>query len=106
VLIAAAEVPVNDNIIFNVSPTIGDHVACADLTLLSTRGLVVGGSSSPERGRELLAHQGIADVARVVAVPGQEGRVGDAAEAKLADIEQAASEGDAGQDPVRFPVAL
>jgi hypothetical protein len=31
--IIAAEVPVNDNIIFNVSPTIGDHVACADLRL-------------------------------------------------------------------------
>jgi hypothetical protein len=33
--IIAAEVPVNDNIIFNVSPTIGDHVACADITLVS-----------------------------------------------------------------------
>ena len=31
--IIAAQVPVNDNIIFNVSPTIGDHVACADLRL-------------------------------------------------------------------------
>jgi hypothetical protein len=34
--IIAAEVPVNDNIIFNVSPTIGDHVACADIRLIST----------------------------------------------------------------------
>ncbi|MDX6217676.1 MAG: hypothetical protein QOG99_3260 [Frankiales bacterium] len=34
--IIAAEVPVNDNIIFNVSPTIGDHVACADIRLVST----------------------------------------------------------------------
>lgn len=32
--VIAAEVPVNDNIIFNVSPTIGDHVACADLRLV------------------------------------------------------------------------
>ncbi|MFN2522789.1 MAG: hypothetical protein ABR614_05700 [Mycobacteriales bacterium] len=31
--IIAAEAPVNDNIIFNVSPTIGDHVACTDLAL-------------------------------------------------------------------------
>lgn len=31
--IIAAEAPVNDNIIFNVSPTIGEHVACADLRL-------------------------------------------------------------------------
>ena len=31
--IIAAEAPVNDNIIFNVSPTIGDHVMCADLRM-------------------------------------------------------------------------
>jgi hypothetical protein len=31
--IIAAEVPVNDNIIFNVSPTIGDHVMCSDISL-------------------------------------------------------------------------
>jgi hypothetical protein len=31
--IIAAEAPVNDNIIFNVSPTIGDHVMCADIRL-------------------------------------------------------------------------
>ncbi|MCW2681352.1 MAG: Alkaline ceramidase domain protein [Frankiales bacterium] len=36
--IIAAEVPVNDNIIFNVSPTIGDHVACADLRLVLALG--------------------------------------------------------------------
>jgi hypothetical protein len=36
--IIAAEVPVNDNIIFNVSPTIGDHVACADLRLALSLG--------------------------------------------------------------------
>jgi hypothetical protein len=29
----AAEAAVNDNIIFNVSPTIGDHVMCADIAL-------------------------------------------------------------------------
>ncbi len=39
--VIAAEVPVNDNIIFNVSPTIGDHVACADITLVSRLGLTV-----------------------------------------------------------------
>ena len=39
--IIAAEVPVNDNIIFNVSPTIGDHVACADIALVGTLGLTV-----------------------------------------------------------------
>jgi hypothetical protein len=39
--VIAAEVPVNDNIIFNVSPTIGDHVACADITLVSRLGLKV-----------------------------------------------------------------
>jgi hypothetical protein len=31
--VIAAEVPVNDNIIFNVSPTIGDHVMCSDISL-------------------------------------------------------------------------
>jgi hypothetical protein len=31
--VIAAEAPVNDNIIFNVSPTIGDHVMCADIAL-------------------------------------------------------------------------
>ena len=31
--VIAAEAPVNDNIIFNVSPTIGDHVMCADVAL-------------------------------------------------------------------------
>nr|MDP9102162.1 hypothetical protein [Actinomycetota bacterium] len=39
--VIAAEVPVNDNIIFNVSPTIGDHVACADITLVGRMGLPV-----------------------------------------------------------------
>ncbi|MCU1602548.1 MAG: hypothetical protein JWO22_3257 [Frankiales bacterium] len=34
--VIAAEVPVNDNIIFNVSPTIGDHVGCADIRLIGT----------------------------------------------------------------------
>jgi hypothetical protein len=31
--VIAAEAPVNDNIIFNVSPTIGDHVMCSDIAL-------------------------------------------------------------------------
>ena len=31
--IIAAQVAINDNIIFNVSPTIGDHVMCADIRL-------------------------------------------------------------------------
>ena len=31
--VIAAEVAVNDNIIFNVSPTIGDHVMCSDIGL-------------------------------------------------------------------------
>jgi hypothetical protein len=31
--VIAAEVPVNDNIIFNVSATIGDHVMCSDIGL-------------------------------------------------------------------------
>ncbi len=39
--IIAAEVPVNDNIIFNVSATIGDHVACANIRLAGTLGLKV-----------------------------------------------------------------
>jgi hypothetical protein len=32
--VIAAEVAVNDNIIFNVSPTIGDHVMCTGIGLL------------------------------------------------------------------------
>jgi hypothetical protein len=39
--VIAAEVPVNDNIIFNVSPTIGDHVTCADIALVAKLGLAV-----------------------------------------------------------------
>ena len=37
-----AEVAVNDNALFNVSPTIGDHVMCADITLALTLGLTGG----------------------------------------------------------------
>ena len=36
--IIAAEVPVNDNIIFNVSPTIGDHVMCSNIRLALATG--------------------------------------------------------------------
>jgi hypothetical protein len=35
----AAEVAVNDNIIFNVSPTIGDHVMCTEIALAHRVGL-------------------------------------------------------------------
>lgn len=40
--VIAAEAAVNDNIIFNVSPTIGDHVGCASIAL----GLAVGFAGS------------------------------------------------------------
>ncbi|HVB27439.1 MAG TPA: hypothetical protein VNE21_05960, partial [Mycobacteriales bacterium] len=40
-----AELPVNDNGLFNVSPTIGDHVMCADITL--ALGLGFAGASPP-----------------------------------------------------------
>jgi len=43
--IIAAEVGVNDNIIFNVSPTIGDHVMCSDITLALKLGFA--GASPP-----------------------------------------------------------
>lgn len=36
--IIAAQVAVNDNILFNASPTIGDHVMCADIRLALTLG--------------------------------------------------------------------
>lgn len=36
--VIAGEIAVNDNIIFNVSPTIGDHVMCADITLAHSLG--------------------------------------------------------------------
>ena len=39
--VIAAEVAVNDDIIFNVSPTIGDHVECADITLVGRLGVQV-----------------------------------------------------------------
>ena len=44
--VIAAEVPVNDNIIFNVSPTIGDHVACADIALAARVGFAVTSPAS------------------------------------------------------------
>ncbi|MBV8691809.1 MAG: hypothetical protein JOY57_09145 [Actinobacteria bacterium] len=37
--VIAAEVAVNDNIIFNVSPTIGDHVMCTSIELTKRLGL-------------------------------------------------------------------
>lgn len=36
--VIAAEAAVNDNILFNVSPTIGDHVMCADIDLATRLG--------------------------------------------------------------------
>jgi hypothetical protein len=39
--VIAAEVAVNDNILFNVSPTIGDHVMCTDIALAARVGLPV-----------------------------------------------------------------
>ena len=43
--IIAGEVAVNDNIIFNVSPTIGDHVMCSDIALSLNLGFA--GTSPP-----------------------------------------------------------
>jgi hypothetical protein len=40
--IIAAEVAVNDNIIFNVSPSIGDHVMCSDIALARKVGFATG----------------------------------------------------------------
>jgi hypothetical protein len=37
----AAEVAVNDNVLFNVSPTIGDHVMCSDIALAAAIGFAV-----------------------------------------------------------------
>jgi hypothetical protein len=42
-IVVAAEAAVNDNILFNVSPSIGDHVMCADIALASA----VGFTASP-----------------------------------------------------------
>jgi hypothetical protein len=39
-----AQVAVNDNTIFNVSPTIGDHVMCADIRLAKSIGFATGDS--------------------------------------------------------------
>jgi len=36
--VIAAEAAVNDNIIFNVSPTLGDHVMCSDISLAGQLG--------------------------------------------------------------------
>jgi hypothetical protein len=62
--IIAAEAPVNDNIIFNVSPTIGDHVMCADIALALETGFA--GAAPPA-----CAAYGAADAAGdpVAAVP-------------------------------------
>lgn len=44
--VIAAELPVNDNFFFNVSPTIGDHIMCADIRLALSLGL---SGNSPAR---------------------------------------------------------
>lgn len=41
-----AQVAVNDNTIFNVSPTIGDHVMCADIRLAKSIGFTVTADAS------------------------------------------------------------
>jgi hypothetical protein len=40
--VITAQVAVNDNTIFNVSPTIGDHVMCADIRLAKRLGFATG----------------------------------------------------------------
>jgi hypothetical protein len=40
--VITAQVAVNDNTIFNVSPTIGDHVMCADIRLARSIGFAAG----------------------------------------------------------------
>jgi len=40
--IISAQVAVNDNTIFNVSPTIGDHVMCSDIALAAELGFSPG----------------------------------------------------------------
>jgi hypothetical protein len=39
--VIAAEAAINDNILFNVSPTIGDHVMCSDIGLVARLGFAV-----------------------------------------------------------------
>ena len=65
--IIAAEVPVNDNIIFNVSPTIGDHVACADLRLALSLGFA---GSSPAQCAPYDAADSLGDPVSSVPVGG------------------------------------
>jgi hypothetical protein len=65
--VIAAEVPVNDNIIFNVSPTIGDHVACADIRLVGLLGLKV---SSPPTCAPYDVEDGFGDPLAAVPVGG------------------------------------
>jgi hypothetical protein len=65
--VIAAEVPVNDNIIFNVSPTIGDHVACADIRMVGMLGLRV---SSPPTCAPYDVEDGLGDPLAAVPVGG------------------------------------
>jgi hypothetical protein len=65
--IIAAEAPVNDNIIFNVSPTIGDHVACADLRLALSLGFA---GTSPAQCAPYDAQDALGDPVSQVPVGG------------------------------------
>jgi hypothetical protein len=49
-----AEVAVNDNTIFNVSPTIGDHVMCADIRLAKSIGF--DATADPANNARLTAY--------------------------------------------------
>jgi hypothetical protein len=61
--VIAGEAAVNDNILFNVSPTIGDHVMCADITLAHA----VAGSDWTVTDPPACAPYDAADAAQVAA---------------------------------------
>ena len=67
VAVIAAEVPINDNIIFNVSPTIGDHVMCTDIGLAARVGFHV---SSPADCAPYAATDALGDPVAAVPVGG------------------------------------
>ena len=123
--IIAAQVPVNDNIIFNVvaddrrprrlrQHQAGRHAGPegdrpGDLCAVRRAGqpgrpdrsaCPSAGWSFPERSGQVAAHQAVAGGARVQAVGGQERAVGELAVVQLADVPQPSARGDAGQDGV------
>ena len=65
--VIAAQVAVNDNIIFNVSPTIGDHVMCADIALAGRVGFR---TSTPAQCAPYLALDSAGDPVAAVPVGG------------------------------------